>query len=155
MPNWVKNHVAVNCDNETFKAIKEFVASEESEFDFEKIIPMPSTVFRGNLAPEDWDVHPGDENWYEWSCHHWGTKWNACDAWMNGKTFHFDTAWSAPEPVIAELAKKFPNAKFTHKFADEDIGHNCGVYVYKNGVLESFDDREGNDAFAKRMWGEV
>ena len=154
MPNWVKNRIVVSCDKATMEAIKEFVASEESEFDFEKIIPMPSNVYRGDLGIEEERKYPGDLNWFDWSWNHWRTKWNACNAWCSKKTLNFETAWSAPEPVIAELAKKFPNAKFTHKFADEDIGHNCGVYVYKNGKLESFDDRECDYEFAYRMWND-
>lgn len=43
------------------------------------------------------------------------------------------SAWSAPHPVIARLAEMFPSVKFEHKWADEDIGMNCGRRVYYDG----------------------
>lgn len=155
MPNWVKNYVHVKCGKEMFAKIKRYVSSDEMEFDFRKIIPMPQTGFTEALSPDDRRKYPGDLNLYDWSIDHWGTKWNTsysnCD--QRTQTFDFETAWSAPDPVVAELAKKFPNAKFIHKFADEDIGSNCGIYVYQNGKLNYFDDRDGDVEFACDIWG--
>lgn len=47
----------------------------------------------------------------------------------------FDTAWRTPRPVIIALSKKFPNLVIKVRFADEDIGSNCGEYHYTNGIL--------------------
>src|SRR5579863_1233493 len=48
----------------------------------------------------------GHRNWYDWSCHNWGTKWNVCypEIDASGIAFgyleiSFETAWSAPMPV--------------------------------------------------------
>ncbi len=65
----------------------------------------------------------------------WGTKWNACEQWHDveqGKA-RFDTAWSAPESVLAALSKRFPNEEIHVRYADEDMGRNCGEYTMKNG----------------------
>jgi Ferredoxin-like domain in Api92-like protein len=53
------------------------------------------------------------ESWYDWSCQNWGTKWNACEASVEQEfdgylEIHFDTAWSAPEPIVKALRDKFP-----------------------------------------------
>ena len=42
--------------------------------DFEKIIPMPKNIYRGSLGPDERQKY-GNNNWYDWSVAHWGTKW--------------------------------------------------------------------------------
>ena len=44
MPNWTYNEIRIKGDKNTIASIKEFVKSEESEFDFNKIIPMPDSL---------------------------------------------------------------------------------------------------------------
>ena len=67
----------------------------------------------------------------------------------------FQTAWSAPHPVIEQLAKMYPDITITHKWADEDIGMNCGEYEYADGerIREYFPEisKERID-FALNMW---
>lgn len=81
----------------------------------------------------------GAPTWYEWDIENWGTKWNACGYYEDTDYSHhynkleFDTAWSAPHPIIEDLAEKFPTLMISHKWADEDIGNNCGEIVYDNG----------------------
>lgn len=65
----------------------------------------------------------------------WGTKWNACEQSYDidsGKA-RFDTAWSHPEPVMIALSKRFPEEEIHVRYADEDMGRNCGEYTMKNG----------------------
>lgn len=45
----------------------------------------------------------------------------------------FLTAWSAPHPILEKLSEMYPDIKFEHEWADEDIGMNCGRYVYFDG----------------------
>ena len=79
--------------------------------------------------------HYGCYTWYEWCCRHWGTKWNACEPdWsLDDGMLVFQTAWSAPFPVIEALAQKYPDLEFTHRWADEDIGSNCGEMWWSEG----------------------
>lgn len=68
----------------------------------------------------------------------WGTKWNACETIYDESepnNVRFDTAWSMPEPYFKALSKKFPNEEITVKFADEDISHNCGTCIFKDGKI--------------------
>lgn len=82
--------------------------------------------------------------WYEWSHRYWGTKWNAYGFPEDPLSFgenciRFQTAWSAPHPVIRVLAERYPDLEFTHEWADEDIGYNCGRHTYKGGqVVEEY-----------------
>lgn len=73
--------------------------------------------------------------WYDWNIAHWGTKWNAYEAKAVDGGIEFETAWSAPHPIIAKLSDNFPEFEIRHKWADEDIGHNLGERVYKAGTF--------------------
>ncbi len=78
----------------------------------------------------------GTSSWYEWCVANWGTKWNAYDFEKiedEKNTIKFSTAWSAPHPVIAKLAELYPDIEIEHEWADEDIGFNCGKYIYRSG----------------------
>ena len=99
----------------------------------------------------------GCDTWYSWCNRHWNTKWNAYDCFHAENRIGFNTAWSAPHPVIEKLAERFPEAQFTHEWADEDIGNNCGRREYAGGQLveESFpaDGREAYE-FSASVWDE-
>lgn len=44
MPNWVQNEIILYGEEKDIKKVLELVKSEESEFDFNKIIPMPKEL---------------------------------------------------------------------------------------------------------------
>ena len=84
----------------------------------------------------------GHTSWYGWRIQHWGTKWNAYDQTVKENTgssavLEFYTAWNAPAPVVEKLAEQNPGIVFRHRWADEDIGYNCGEAEYAHGTLES------------------
>ncbi len=123
-----------------------------------------------DIAAEDWDKlyelgkqymynreHYGCYTWYEWCIRNWGTKWNACDPdWcLEEGILYFQTAWSPPIPVIEALAEKYPDLEFTHRWADEDIGNNCGQMWYSEGCGGEMDigDFDNDRAFAMDVWG--
>lgn len=119
------------------------------EIDFEKIVPMPSNIYRGDLGDEERKKH-GANNWYDWSVNNWGTKWNAYDIEkVDDNTIMFNTAWSMPEPVIKALSKMFPDVKVKIKWADEDFGSNCGEIHYKNGheIYTNTPDDQSKEAY--------
>ena len=139
-------------------------------FDFNKIIPEPLAK---EDCPEDClvnkDSHVMEDvdrpwfDWYAWRNKYWGTKWGAYDAYTNigtsTITFVFSTAWSAPFPVYEQLLKKYPELVWEVRFADEDIGSNCGKLIYnpdKTGFADSVfiseRDLANPDEFARRIW---
>ena len=101
----------------------------------------------------------GAPTWYEWSITNWGTKWNAY-GYEEGTDYSacdeltFQTAWSAPHPILRKLSEMFPEIVFKHQWADEDIGMNCGERCYHGG--EKIDEfiPEGIRAteFALEVW---
>lgn len=75
-------------------------------------------------------------SWYEWRIANWGTKWNAYgqnDERNTEDTIHFETAWSSPLDLIAELSKLYPACTLQFDYADEDSGSNAGRITFKNG----------------------
>ena len=94
----------------------------------------------------------------------WGTKRNACESTADPEngSCKFDTAWSCPVPIFKKLSERFPEELITVTYADEDIGHNCGVFTLKGGVVVeeniakdkiSHDDRKKWKAFACAVKG--
>lgn len=71
----------------------------------------------------------------------WGTKWNACNQspCADADMLEFETAWACPEPIYKALSAMHPDAEITVRFADEDIGSNCGTMVFKDGQIASAD----------------
>ncbi|MGN8278300.1 hypothetical protein [Pseudomonas sp. SMN5] len=69
----------------------------------------------------------------------WGTKWNAYDQMidLDAGELSFDTAWSCPLPVLIELSKRHPDDEITVRYADEDLGSNCGTVKIKAGETVS------------------
>lgn len=44
MPNWVQNEIVFSGEEKDIKKVLELIKSEESDFDFNKLIPMPKTL---------------------------------------------------------------------------------------------------------------
>ena len=180
MPNHVKNVL-------TFKKLKpadkEFILNNfttEMEddifplnriFDFDKIIPEPR---KESDCPEDCKVNKDSHimeykdrpwfDWYTWHTRYWGTKWNCYDGYVKiGKstiTFVFSTAWVTPFPIYEQLARFF-HFEFEVRYADEDIGSNCGYFNYEldgeTGEMRLY-QTDAKDCckdpvdFARRLW---
>ena len=98
--------------------------------------------------------------WYEWCNDNWNTKWNACGYdentdYSDSDFIWFQTAWSAPVPVIQKLSEMYPNIELSLQFADEDLGQNCGEMKFKDGdIFEEYIPQTGKEAieFAARVW---
>jgi hypothetical protein len=152
VPNHVTNIVRANT------MVIHSILTEQG-VDFERVIPMPPEVIRGGIGraqidgvmqeavfvPDPDSDNPlktkpiprpeGAVDWYQWSIEHWGTKWNAYDTAVSEdeRVVRFDTAWSHPWPVIEALSKKWPTHVLEVAYADEDLGHNFGMYRVLNG----------------------
>ena len=94
----------------------------------------------------------GHADWYNWCIDNWGTKWNSCDSRCDEyDSITFETAWSSPYNVIKKLSEKFPTITINVKYADEDIGNNCGEYEFLNGEEIVFRDLDPHEIC--ELWG--
>lgn len=156
MPNHISNHLTLKSsaddyegDGKALEELKILMKTDDSPFDFNVLARYPEhwdaldkawhEAFEKlprqsmNQLPADGYNHGG----YDWCIENWGTKWNAYDISYGWDDVYFDTAWSTPRPIWVELSKRFPALEIVIEYADEDIGHNCGILVYKDGVLLS------------------
>ena len=133
MPNWTSNEVRfksrINSKKQLSKLKKrlkgvEYIVGvvsgqkreEVNVFDFNRIHKMPKAL-QGTISPtQDEDKVKakqrlkkyGAENWYDWACNSWGTKWNSCNTEIiederDGLTYSFNTAWDCPREIVKKL----------------------------------------------------
>jgi len=133
MPNWTSNEVRfksrINSKRQLSKLKKrlkgveylvELASGEKTkewnDFDFNKIHKMPKALEDTVSPTRDEDKVKakrrlkkyGAENWYDWKCKNWGTKWNSVDTEIiedekDGLTYTFNTAWDCPREVVDKL----------------------------------------------------
>jgi len=81
-------------------------------------------------------------NWYDWNCRNWGTKWDACDCRIVedaqfALTYRFDTAWAPAEPAFRAMVEQHPDLKF--EFHNEEEQGWGVIFRGENGELEAVD----------------
>ena len=155
MSNWVTNRIVFHGNRENIDRVLRSIKGNGSMIDFNKIIPMPNNIYRGDLGKRERELY-GSNNWYDWSVANWGTRWNAQNSSLNNKnTLWFDTAPSCPIPVLNKLAEIccINDVRFEGEWADEDCGYNVGVFWSDNCVDKNYDfycksiDDETDEAF--------
>lgn len=124
---------------------------------------------RADIPVDEWELGKtawnnlqryGAPTWYEWCTQHWGTKWNSYgyDEGARGDAdcgLRFQTAWSAPHPVLQKLTEQFLNVEIAHRWADEDLGRNCGQRIYYGGsCIEAYYPEAYAEglSFAAELW---
>jgi len=134
--------------------------------DFNKVIPQPDNIFRGNLGQKEKEqcAKEGRPTWYEWNTENWGTKWNSYDCSKvkdvhnNGHyclIYQFDTAWSPVRGIIDKMMEDNPNIKLTYTYADEDRGYNTGQIRYENGMRVNENYPMGGSEEANELYFET
>ena len=149
MPNHCSNRVEIYSDNKILlDEIRMNLKGEDTEFDFNKILPQPDwkktpltgeeTSWLGsdeNLGeigelPNEEGIFEStgkhDQRWYDWNISNWDTKWNS---WAvetehddDGLMYYFTTAWSPREKVILALREMYPEASITAFYDERGVG---------------------------------
>lgn len=132
MANHIHNVLFVDKE---FDRIRECCRSEESPFDFNKILPCP---YDTSVSPDDVQ----GENWYDWRVAHWGTKWNGWDVGILENGFAFITAWSPPWGIIGELMRQFPGVTFTLSADDEPCNGYWEVVARNMRILKGSQNQQ-------------
>lgn len=121
---------------------------------------------KGKTYVENYQQY-GETTWYGWCIKNWGTKWNACDSEIKEEdVVEFETAWSAPIPIVEQLSIMYPEKVVSIMWADEDMGSNTGEIAYQNGsialdstgnvIMNNEPDSCSNEAYEiyVELWGE-
>ncbi len=154
MPNWVHNEIICKPD------LVSKIVNSDGEVDFNILIPSPETKEQciaefGEKFIDNGDAHVTHEdgkdwfNWYAWNIVYWGTKWNACDGYVDtvGKysRVSFDTAWSSPSNWIEKLASL--GKPFIHYWEEEQgfgeiNGYNGNIELSEGWDMPEYDEDE-------------
>ena len=123
MPNWCTNAVSFSHDDPE-KVAQLAKVIEENKGIFQYLRPMPKHE---------------EDNWYDWCCINWGTKWDArelelCDEQEQRLSCTFNTAWSPPIALYDYLQEQGWSIEAT--YIEQGIGF-VGEYV--DGYEETFD----------------
>lgn len=134
LPNWIK-----------FAGIEEGLGASDSEkrhqmLNYIKTQTTEELLEQARKIPEYLRIF-GAENWYDWSCINWGTKWDACEPTVLNNDYlgfqvNFDTAWSPPIPWVMKCEELYPKLSFTLEYEE---GGMCFKGVYQNGVDTEFE----------------
>lgn len=176
MPNHVANRITFNGDEKQICDMLEKLKMDDvgaGSLDFNKVVPMPENIFRGNLGQKERELY-GENNWYDFSISKWGCKWPSygyehlekgydnnekspifeqysAKQYLEkfGNSIEFSTAWSAPHPILQKLSEMYPDMEIEHKWADEDFGYNTGEIHYKGGevTFENVPDGGSKEAY--------
>ena len=155
---FIKVYTAGWSDKEALKALENIPTESENAFLRQRTYIKRDEWEIGKTACQNIQKY-GAPTWYEWSITNWGTKWNAY-GYQEGTDYSacdeltFQTAWSAPHPILRKLSEMFPEIVFKHRWADEDIGMNCGERCYLGGEIIDEFIPEGISAteFALEVW---
>ena len=59
MPNWCENDLVIQGSEEAINKLKEYVKSDRSDFDFNKMIPYPEEYAVADGAARIWEENRG------------------------------------------------------------------------------------------------
>lgn len=158
MPNNVINELNFIGEQKDIDKILSLIHGEEEDqyIDFNKIIPMPDYIYRGDLGRKEQELY-GKNNWYDWSNSHWGTNWNAYYQEKKENTIFFNTAWSIPYPIYEKLAEIcYENdVTFEGEWCNEDWSFDSGEFDAMEGAFYAYDDETDEQHLerCRQMWG--
>ncbi|CAN1505192.1 hypothetical protein MCEREM21A_00621 [Sphingomonadaceae bacterium] len=131
------------------RRLHDYLSPDNGGFSFDRFIPMPEYIYKGDLGPTERELY-GANNWLDWSCENWGTKWD-CDEvsvtlFEDGAAAHlsivYRSPWRSSFPVSKVMSLRNPNLKFLMKSQDECTFGETIVNRLdaKNGFREAIDE---------------
>ena len=76
----------------------------------------------------------GYDNWYDWCCNNWGTKWGCFDFEIEDAQLTFTTAWSPMQYTIIELmSQDFPNMLWNY---EEEQGWGAEISIEEGEFVD-------------------
>ena len=141
MPNWCFNRLKVYAHDgeESEKQLKKFVKEnvnvdkENGEaLSFQGSVPRPKELdITAGTRTEDEEAQAkineekyGHKDWYSWCIDNWGTKWDACNSYVDDEdecevVIAFETAWSPPLEWMQKASEKYPLLVFEMNVEEE------------------------------------
>ena len=145
MPNHTSTILNLTGNAKQIAAFIKGVTVGDNNMDFNGVVPMPEELRdtvkgSGEKASPELVAKFGFDNWYDWACANWGTKWGAYDAgeWKDNSIF-YQTAWSPASEFLLKASVLFPSVHFKHSYADEGGGFLGWEEIFKGKVVQSME----------------
>jgi hypothetical protein len=112
MPNWCLNTAVINGPRPVIDEIK-------------SVIEHPEQGLLSWMRPMPEDQR---DNWYDWNCTNWGTKWDVNevfigdDAEEDSITISFDTAWGPPIEAFRSWAERDGRVTYRLTYIETGMG---------------------------------
>lgn len=89
-------------------------------------------------------LHYGATNWYDWSIHNWGSKWNANNTYVDEteRSIYWETAWS-PTVEIAQNMSKVCTDPVYYQYAEEQFTEYVGEFIFCKGDIIELSENPG------------
>ena len=141
MPNWCDNQITITGPNSVIDKIEKIV-TEEKDTDglLNYFHPMPKqledTTSPSSSADKPQPMVEGFDNWYDWRCENWSTKWEVCEFYgvdrqhLNDSldestiSFGFSSAWSPPINAYQS---------FLMNMSEKNLDVSVKAYYYEGG----------------------
>ena len=141
MPNWCDNQVTITGPNSVIDKIEKIV-NEEKDGDglLNFFHPMPKqlkdTTSPSSSADKPQPMIEGFDNWYDWRCENWSTKWEVNEFYgvdrqhLNDSldestiSFGFSSAWSPPINAYQT---------FIMNMSEKNLDVSVKAYYYEGG----------------------
>ena len=159
MPNWCWNSLSVSGDE---KQLREFVEKSMSKYDddtdrftFNGTHPQPEdlNITKGTQTQDEEEqamlnkAKYGHTDWYDWRIAEWGTKWDACESYINNNDINyfsvsFDTAWGPPINWLDNIAMDYPDLSFELEYEESGMGFGGTFTIQGNDKQDAQWDLE-------------
>lgn len=182
MPNWVYNRVTISGESEAIAKFKEqagrshpdsfdettgeIVYKADDPISFWNFIAPPQEALDSGeyFGTHGWkegkQVGDTENNWYNFQCDKWGTKWDACEPDLEEEStthlvYRFDTAWSPPAPVFEAMVEQFQELDFGIWWEEEQgFGAELETTTTDEGkalvVIEEWDIPDSHADYSKK-----
>jgi hypothetical protein len=180
MPNWCENNLTFSGDEEVIKRIKnwydEYQQSGKMDVGlFEFFYPMPKELeLTTSPSPERNQTlieKYGSDNWYDWRCNNWGTKWDVSEIIIEDKDedflwLSFNTPWCPPIKFYEKFTKDYPAVDVHANYYEQGLGlagtfdsesgdSNLSITGVQKDCLkiykDTYNDSVSKDAFEQRL----
>ena len=141
MPNWCDNQVTITGPNSVIDKIEKIVKEEKDGnglLNFMKPMPkeLDGTTSPSSSADKPQPMIEGFDNWYDWRCENWSTKWDVNEFYgvdrqhLNDSldestiSFGFSSAWSPPINAYQT---------FIMNMSEKNLDVSVKAYYYEGG----------------------
>lgn len=146
MPNWCRNQITIQSkDKQLIRNLRDDLEDMNGKGLLHYMYPMPhelrnTTKGSNSETNQEFIDKYGFDNWYDWSLHNWGTKWDvdfdlefvsfADIDTATPLTLEFNSAWSPPLAVWQKFVDRYPKGTFevAHLQYIESGCQFCGVH---------------------------